>query len=90
MSGLLEEREILSGIEEVAREHLAWRGELGREVSLVETLRLDSLRLLTLVVEIENRFRITLEEGSEASIRTVGDLVDAIRSGLASAPGHSD
>ena len=46
-------------------------------------MRLDSLRLLTLVVEIENHFRIMLDEGGFADgIETVSDLVDVIRSKL--------
>jgi acyl carrier protein len=48
-------------------------------MSLVEALDLDSLRLLTLVVEVEDRFRICLDEEDEAQIQTVGDLLDAIR-----------
>jgi acyl carrier protein len=46
---------------------------------LVEDLGLDSLKLLTLTVEIENRFRIRLDEETEARIQSVGDLVSAIR-----------
>ena len=42
---------------------------------LVEDLRLDSIRLLTLAVEVENRFRVRLDEVDEAGIETVGDLV---------------
>jgi acyl carrier protein len=55
---------------------------LSRETLIVDALKLDSLRLLTLVVEIENHFRVALEDGSEAGIETVGDLIDAIRRGL--------
>lgn len=77
-----ETRAILAGIDEVAREHLRWRGEIRPELSLVDTLELDSLRLLTLVVEIENHFCICLDEGSETGIETVGDLVELIRSKL--------
>ena len=71
--------EILAGIAAVAREHLGWDGELLPELRLAEELRLDSLRLLTLAVEVENRFRVCLDPADEASIVTVGDLVAAIR-----------
>lgn len=70
--------EILAGVEAVAREHLDRPGELSREMKLIEDLELDSLLLLTLAVEVENRFRIYLEEEDEAAIRTVGDLVDTV------------
>lgn len=74
----MKERETLAGILEVAREHLRWSGPLRPEMRLVEDLGLDSLKLLTLIVEIENRFRIRLDEETEAQIVTVADLVDAI------------
>jgi len=77
-----DDAEILAGVAEVARRHLGWQGEMGRDQPIVETLKLDSLRLLTLVVEIENHFRVMLDEGSEQGIETVGDLVDVIRSKL--------
>jgi acyl carrier protein len=46
---------------------------------LVEDLRLDSVRLLTLAAEVENRFHVVLSEGDEAAIVTVGDLVETVR-----------
>jgi acyl carrier protein len=70
---------ILVGIEEVAREHLGWEGSLTPEMRLIEDLRLDSVRLLTLAVEVENRFRVFLDEVDEAAIETVGDLIAAVR-----------
>jgi acyl carrier protein len=71
--------EILAAVAAVARAHLEWTGELRPEMRLVEELQLDSLKLLTLAVEVENRFRIRLDEADETGIVTVGDLVAAIR-----------
>jgi acyl carrier protein len=71
--------EILDAIAEVARKQLDWHGPVSREMRLLETFDLDSLRQLTLVVEIEDRFRIRLDDRDEASVATVGDLVDTIR-----------
>jgi acyl carrier protein len=70
---------ILDGVAEVARVHLGWQEELTPEMRLVEDLRLDSIRLLTLAAEVENRFRVRLDELDEASIETVGDLVAVVR-----------
>jgi acyl carrier protein len=70
---------ILAGIGEVARAHLGWEGEVTPEMRLLEDLRLDSIRLMTLAAEVENRFRVILEEEDEAGIQTVGDLVAAVR-----------
>ena len=70
---------ILEGIAEVARIHLGWEGSLAPEMRLVEDLRLDSVRLLTLAAEVENRFRVLLDEVDEGGIETVGDLVAVVR-----------
>jgi acyl carrier protein len=75
----MSEAAILAGIGEVARRHLGWDGEVTPEMRLVEDLRLDSIRLLTLAAEVENRFRVMLDEVDEAGIQTVGDLVAAVR-----------
>jgi len=71
---------ILDGIADVARVHLGWAGELKPEMRLVEDLELDSLKSLTLALEVENHFRVCLDE--EAAILTVGDLVEIIRERL--------
>jgi len=68
------DQEILEGIGEVARRHLGFTGELRPGQRLAEDLELDSLKMLTLAVEVENRFRICLDPSSEARIATVGDL----------------
>jgi acyl carrier protein len=70
---------ILAGITDVARRHLDWQGPLTAEMRLIEDLRLDSIRLLTLAAEVENRFRVLLDEADEAGIETVGDLVAVVR-----------
>ena len=71
--------DILAGIGEVLREHLGWEGPVSADMRLVEDLRLDSVRLLTLAAEVENRFRVVLEEADETAIVTVGDLVEVVR-----------
>jgi acyl carrier protein len=75
--------EILAGVAEVARRHLGIVGGIEPQTRLIEDLRLDSLRLLTLAVEVENRFRVRLEPDEETSIATVGDLVALIERKLA-------
>ncbi len=75
--------EILTAIAELARDHLAWQGEFQPELRLVEDLELDSLRLLTLAMVVEDHFHICLDENDEAAIVTVGDLVELVRRKLA-------
>ena len=67
----------MTGIAEVARTHLQWQGELRPDMKLVEDLELDSLKALTLALEVENRFRVYLDQ--EGDLVTVGDLVAAIK-----------
>lgn len=78
--------EILRGIEAVAREHLDWPGGLTPDLGLIEDLELDSLGLLTLAVEVENHFRICLEEQDEAEIQTIADLVAVVERKLGERP----
>lgn len=75
---MMDRGEILAGINRVAREHLDRREPLTPEMHLVEDLELDSIRLLTLAVEVENHFRVCLDEGDETEISTVGHLVEAV------------
>ena len=69
----------LLGIQTVAENHLQFEGTLTEDTSLAETLRLDSIRLLTLVAELENHFEICLEDGDEYGLETVGGLIDLLR-----------
>ncbi len=78
--------EILTGIQEISQLHLNRPTELRRQMGLIEDLELDSLLLLTLAVEVENRFEIILTEEDEAAIQTVGDLVDVVSRKLESGP----
>ena len=77
--------EILQAIAEVGRAHLGWERELTPQLRLVEDLQLDSVRLLTLAIEVENRFQICLDEDDEFGIETVGDLAAAVQRGLSAA-----
>lgn len=76
--GVVRREEILETIRRLAREHLEHDGELRPSSRLVEDLDLDSVRRLTLAIEIEDHFRICLDPEDEASIETVGDLVETV------------
>ena len=78
------EAQILAGIREVARDHLGWEGPVDVGMSLVEDLGLDSLKTLTLAVEVENLFRVRLDPERDLEVVTVGDLVEAVRRELGS------
>lgn len=74
--------EIEAGIVEVASQHLGYAGEFDARLRLVEDLGFDSLKLLTLAAEVENRFRVTLEPDEEAGIATLGDLLALLQTKL--------
>jgi acyl carrier protein len=67
--------EVLREIGRVLREELALSREPLPEDDLVRDLQLDSVGLLTLVVGLEDRFRVALKEEDAGAVRTVGDLV---------------
>ena len=75
---MVNREEILAAVEAVAREHLAYEGRLTPDLRLAEDLHLDSVQLLTLAVEVENRLQVALDPEDDASIATVGDLVEAV------------
>jgi acyl carrier protein len=71
--------EILDGIRDVARAHLETDGEIEMDTPLVEAFALDSLRMFTLIAELENRFRVCFDEADEVGLTTVTDLVALLR-----------
>jgi acyl carrier protein len=74
----MKEERILDGIRQAVRElEVPYPVELDTHV--LNDMELDSLQLIALVVEIENRFRVCLEPEDEARIATIGDLVEVIR-----------
>ena len=77
--------EMLDTLSELARQHLGFTGELRPELRLAEDLELDSVRLLTLAMAVEDHFKICLDEGDEAAIVTVRDLALLVEKKLASA-----
>jgi acyl carrier protein len=75
----MNEIQIFEEVKKVLREHLQVSSHVGLETDLFRDLELDSLKQLTLVVELENRFRICFDEGDEEGLRTIGDVVALIR-----------
>lgn len=71
--------EILGGIVTVARKYLDYDGPVEREMLLVESFGLDSIRLAALVVELESHFGVVLDPGEEDGLQTVGDLLEFLK-----------
>ena len=70
--------EAIAEIRRVLRDELGLSREVRPEDDLVSDLQLDSVSLLTLVVGLEDRFRIALEEHDAAAVRTVRDLAGLV------------
>jgi acyl carrier protein len=67
------ERRIAAEILRLAREDLGYRGPIEGAAAPLAS-QLDSLVLLSLVVAVEDRFRIVLADDDGASTRTLEDL----------------
>jgi acyl carrier protein len=61
------------------------RPEIGEDQDLQEGLGLDSVDLFSLVVEIQNKFRIKIASEELAGVATVGDLLDILQAKIAAA-----
>ena len=82
------EAELASEIRRLAREELGleWDGADGEELAG----RLDSLALLSLVVAVEDRFRLVITEEDVAGARSLADLAGVIARKLEAPPGEAN
>ena len=66
--------EAVGCIDRVLKLELQLQREVRPEDRLVDDLQLDSVTLITLVVELENTFRVALREEDAAEVKTVREL----------------
>ncbi len=71
--------EVLAEIGRVLRDELGFARAVQPGDDLVRDLQLDSVGVLTLVVGLENKFRVALAEEDAAAVRTVADLVALVQ-----------
>ena len=62
------------------------RPELPDELVLREQLGLDSVDLVSLVMQVECQFRVRLGGDELAQLKTIGDLLDLMQAKLAETP----
>jgi acyl carrier protein len=57
------------------------KGELrlAEETRLIEEAGIDSPRMIDIVLEVEDRFGLTIEDHEAQTVRTFGDLVRLVR-----------
>ena len=70
--------EVATEIARVLREELGLSREVKPGDDLVTDLQLDSVGLLTLVVGLEDRFRVALAEEDASRVRTVAELANLV------------
>ncbi len=80
------EREIAAEIRRVAREQLGPDFDVADETPLVS--HLDSLALLSLVVAVEDRFRVHVTEEDAATASSLADLARVVARRLDAEPGR--
>jgi acyl carrier protein len=66
--------EVVAVIGRVLRDEVGLQRAVRPEDDLLTDLQLDSVGLLTLVVGLEDHFRVVLAEQDAAAVRTVDDL----------------
>ena len=53
-------------------------GSITRESRLVEDLKADSANIMVMIMDLEDKFGIMVEDDKIMQLRTVGDVVDYI------------
>lgn len=70
--------DILEELRALIQRHLDGPVNADLETNIQRDLELDSMKKLALIVEIENRFRLSFEPEDDLQTQTVGDLVSVI------------
>ena len=71
--------EILGGLAEIVNEVAGVEtSEVTREKSFVDDLDIDSLSMVEIAVQVEDRFGVKVPDDELANLRTVGDAVDYV------------
>jgi len=73
-----DQSEVATEIARVLRDELGLSREVKPDDDLVTDLQLDSVGLLTLVVGLEDRFRVALAEEDASRVRTVSELASLV------------
>ncbi len=74
--------EIFLLVKRILREKCKVEMQVGLDARLAEDLRLDSVGMLTLALEIENHYQMNLGDEPDRPPRTVREIVELIRARL--------
>ena len=71
--------EILAGLAEIVNEETGVEVEDGQlDKSFTEDLDIDSISMMTIVVNAEEKFEVTIPDEEVKNLKTVGDAVEFI------------
>jgi acyl carrier protein len=73
---------VLAEVQEVIREHAEVDIDLTERTELVADLGIDSLGVMEVVADIEDKFDMTIADSELRDVATLGDVVKAIESRL--------
>ncbi len=75
----LSQAEVLSGLAEIVNEETGIdTSSVQLDKSFVDDLDIDSISMLTIVMNAEGKFGVTIPEDEVANLKTVGDAVSFI------------
>ena len=75
----LSQAEVLAGLAEIVNEETGIdTSSVQLDKSFVDDLDIDSISMLTIVMNAEGKFGVTIPEGEVANLKTVGDAVSFI------------
>ena len=71
------EQEILEGLAEIVNEETGLdQGDVQLDKSFTEDLDIDSISMMTIVVNAEEKFDVKIPDEEVKNLKTVGDAVD--------------
>lgn len=62
----------------ILRKHVPQEASLAPETTIAGDLALDSLAVMEIVADVEDRFRIPMPDDTLPELRTIGDVEDAL------------
>ncbi len=76
----LSDAEVLAGLAEIVNDETGVpAGDVQLDKSFTDDLDIDSLSMMTIVVEAEGRFSVRIPDDDVKNLRTVGDAVNYIQ-----------
>ena len=74
--------DVVAGVRTIIAEHLGRDAEITLETQLVADLGIDSLGVMEVVADIEDKFELTIADAELREVTSMGDVVSAITTRL--------